>query len=160
MNQLKQWWEGLEVREQRLVLISLVVVGVGILYFAVWQPLQNELTTTQDKVRKAKQTLVWVKDNGQQIITIKGGGGQVTLGDQNLNRLVSSTAQQKNIAISRIQQNKEDVQVWIDKVEFSKLISWLGELKSSHGISVLNADLVAGDKKGLVRVRRLQLGSL
>jgi general secretion pathway protein M len=57
-----------------------------------------------------------------------------------------------------MQPQGNELQVWIDEVAFKDLLKWLEQLSLSEGLQVQGIDLTRGEKSGVVRVRRLQLG--
>ena len=70
---------------------------------------------------------------------------------------VNQTAKASDITLTRIQPSNDQVQVWIDEVDFNTLIAWLDGLDKT-GVQVLQADISQSGGAGLVKVRRLQLG--
>ena len=61
------------------------------------------------------------------------------------------------IAISRMQPQGEELQVWIDQAPFNDVLSWLQSLEKI-GVSILDIDITASDLPGQVKIRRLKLG--
>ncbi len=154
---MKAYWQQLEQKEKQLIslLIATLLLAGG--YWLVWQPLQNDISNTQRKVNVQTQTLADVKVIGQKIMNLQGGQvNSPEAGD--LNQLVSRSAKRNKIMITRIQAKAENLQVWIDDVNFNQFIAWLEQLNKQYGIEIQNIDLSVSDKKGMVKVRRLQLG--
>lgn len=154
---MKAHWQQLEQKEKQLigVLIATLLLAGG--YWLLWQPLQNDIANTQRKVNVQTQTLADVKAIGQKIMNLQGG--KVTRSDAgDLNQLVSRSAARDKIIITRIQAKTDSLQVWIDDVNFNKLTAWLEKLNKQYGIEIQNIDLSVSDTKGMVKVRRLQLG--
>ncbi|MCE2573548.1 type II secretion system protein GspM [Motilimonas eburnea] len=155
---MKDWWEGLASRERNLAILSAVVLVVGALYWGVYQPLSQALEQEQTRLKSHQQTLIWMKSKGQDIVNYqaqqRSGSGNV-----NLNQLIGNSARQSGITISRIQPKGNELEVWIDNIEFNKLLAWLKQLQERHGVVTLNTDLAVGDAPGTVKVRRLHLGA-
>ena len=154
---MKEHWQQLEQKEKQLIslLIATLLLAGG--YWLVWQPLQNDISNTQRKVNVQTQTLADVKAIGQKIINLQGG--QVSSPEAgDLNQLVSRSAKRNKIMITRIQAKEDTLQVWIDDVNFNQFTAWLEQLNKQYGIEIQNIDLSVSDKKGMVKVRRLQLG--
>ncbi|KXO09733.1 General secretion pathway protein M [Moritella sp. JT01] len=154
---MKAYWQQLEQKEKQLIslLIATLLLAGG--YWLVWQPLQNDISNTQRKVNVQTQTLADVKVIGQKIMNLQGGQvNRPEAGD--LNQLVSRSAKRNKIMITRIQAKADNLQVWIDDVNFNQLTAWLEQLNKQYGIEIQNIDLSVSDKKGMVKVRRLQLG--
>lgn len=154
---MKAHWQQLEQKEKQLVgiLIATLLLAGG--YWLIWQPLQNDIINTQRKVNVQTQTLADVKALGQKIMDLQGGQtNRADVGD--LNQLVSRSASGNKIVITRIQAKTDSLQLWIDDVNFNQLTTWLEKLNKQYGIEIQNIDLSVADAKGMVQVRRLQLG--
>ncbi len=154
---MKDWWEGLASRERNLAILSAVIIVVGALYWGVYQPLSDSLEQEQKRLKSNQQTLVWMKSKGQDIVNYQALNKSAS-GNVNLNQLIGNSARQSGIIISRIQPKGNELEVWIDNIEFNKLLAWLKQLQERHGVVTLNTDLAVGDAPGTVKVRRLHLG--
>ena len=154
---MKTWWLGLNSREQRLIGSLGAVVIVFILYSVIWQPLTNNIANTEKKVKRQQELLVWVK---QEVSRFKASGQHNTNAKAtgSLASIVNNAASRSGIAITRIQPQGEDLQVWIDNIAFNTLLEWLAQLSQQQGLAIKNIDLDATEVNGEVRVRRLQLG--
>ncbi|GIC79371.1 type II secretion system protein GspM [Moritella sp. F3] len=154
---MKAQWQQLEQKEKQLISILIATLLLAGGYWLLWQPLQDSIMNTQRKVNVQTQTLADVKVLGQKITELQGGQvARVDAGD--LNQLVSRSAARNKIAISRIQAKTDSLQVWIDDVNFNQLTAWLEKLNKQYAIEIQNIDLSVSDTKGMVKVRRLQLG--
>jgi len=150
------WWQQLNLREKKLILVMAPLVVVFIIYSFVWQPINNNITKTEKKIARQQQLLSWVKENTQRYKQAKLNGGTKTIGS--LSSIVNRTAGAHKITITRMQPQGDNIQVWIDEIAFNKLLQWLEQLSSNEGLYVSNIDLSDAEKPGVVRVRRLQLG--
>ncbi len=153
---MKAWWQQLNAREQRLVASLSAVLVVFILYNAIWRPLNNNIENGQNKLIRQQELLAWVTSETSKYNALKGHVSHASSGS--LSSIINRSAKSNNITIARIQPDSADVQVWIDNVSFSRLLTWLEQLASKEGIQVQNIDLTRADKAGEVRVKRLQLG--
>ena len=154
---MKQWWEGLNPREQQLVAVMSVIVVVFLFISLVWQPLNTNIEKSRIKLAKQQELAVWVSENVAQYKQLQKSGGKKSSGGS-LSSVVNRTAKQRAIAIARMQPQGDDLQVWIDEVAFNELINWLEHLTTNEGIIIQAADLAVGNVAGTVKVRRLQLG--
>jgi len=154
---MKAYWQQLEQKEKQLISILIATLLLAGGYWLLWQPLQNDITNTQRKVNVQAQTLLDVKRMGQKIIELQGGQAKQPEAIE-LNQLVSRSAARNKIVITRIQAKADNLQVWIDEVNFNQFTTWLEQLNKQYGIVIQNIDLSVSDSKGMVKVRRLQLG--
>jgi len=154
---MKAHWQQLEQKEKQLISLLIVTLLFAGGYWLLWQPLQSEIVNTQRKVNVQTQTLADVKAIGTKIVALQGGQTNRTeVGD--LSQLVSRSAKRNNIVITRIQAKADNLQVWIDDVNFNQFTVWLERLNKQYGVEIQNIDLSVADSQGMVKVRRLQLG--
>jgi general secretion pathway protein M len=154
---MKEWWQQLNVREQRLVVVMGSVVSLFVLYSFIWQPLNENIDKSEGKLARQQSLLTWVEANISLFEQAKqSGGNQKNSGS--IASIVNRSAGRNNITIARIQPQGEDLQVWVDKVPFDQLLNWLEHLANKEGLVVRNIDLSKSDQKGVVSVKRLQLG--
>ena len=63
MNALLEKYRALTEREQKLVLVSAVVMVIALFYFAVWAPLNSAIDQQKKLLDNQQSLLVWVKDS-------------------------------------------------------------------------------------------------
>jgi general secretion pathway protein M len=154
---MKIWWQQLKISEQRLVAVMGVVV-ICILFFSlIWQPLLEDFDNTQNKIKRQQLLLSVVQEGTQRYQQAKRNGAS-TQSKGSLSSIVNQSAGRNKITIARLQPQTDDLQVWIDEVPFSQLLDWLEYLANKEGLLVKSIDLSKADVKGVVKVRRLQLG--
>ncbi|MFT6895813.1 MAG: general secretion pathway protein M [Paraglaciecola sp.] len=157
MNKIKQKYSQLTEREQRLVLLSMVVMVIGLFYWLVWAPLNYSIATNQKAVTQQQQLLTWVQKNAGRAIQLRSAKGVGGNFNGSLPQAVNQTAAQVNIAISRMQPQGEELQVWVDQAPFNDVLSWLQALEKM-GIIILDLDITEADVVGHIKIRRLKLG--
>jgi len=153
---IKTWWQGLNVREQRLVWAMGSVISVFLLYALLWQPLNDNVTQTQKRLASRQALLTWVTENTARYQHVKSSTG-VKKSSGSLSSIVNRTANQQQLTITRMQPQGETLQVWLDSAPFTQLLFWLEHLANNEGLQVQAIDLTKSDNEGEVRVRRLQL---
>lgn len=153
---IKTWWQGLNLREQRLVSIMSSAVLVFLLYSLIWQPLNDNLAKTEKKLASRQALLTWVTENTARYQQVKSSGTSKK-GSGSLSSIINRTASQQQLTITRMQPQGDNLQVWLDSASFTQLLFWLEHLVNNEGLQVQAIDLTQSDKQGEVRVRRLQL---
>ncbi|ARD44733.1 type II secretion system protein M [Colwellia sp. PAMC 21821] len=153
---MKTWWQQLNIREQRLVLLMSGVISIFILYGLIWQPLNENIAQQKLKIERQQALLMWVEESTQRYQQAKRNSSGSS--GASLSSIVNRTSRANNIIITRMQPQGDDLQVWIDEISFNQLLTWLEKLASRDGLQVKNIDLSLADQQGVVRVRRLQLG--
>ncbi|GAC24142.1 MAG: type II secretion system protein M [Alteromonadaceae bacterium] len=157
MNTLKQKFSQLTEREQRLVLISAVVVVVGMFYWLVWSPLNQAIERDQKALDSQKSLLSWVQKNANRAIQLRAAKGVSAGFNGSLAQAANQTAANANIPIARMQPQGDELQVWVDQAPFNGVLDWLKSLEEM-GVSILDLDIAEADAPGQVKIRRLKLG--
>lgn len=89
---------------------------------------------------------------------MQGGQGRQIDTSGTLDGVVNRTAFNQKIKIARLQPQGQELQVWIDTVQFDDLLIWLASLADQHGVQVQVIEVARENlAPGLVKVRRLQL---
>ncbi len=157
MDKLKQKFHQLSEREQRLMLISAVAIAIGAFYWLVWAPLNTSLAQERIALENQQSLLSWVEKNANKVIQLRGSGKASASFNGSLPQAVNRSADKLGIAISRMQPQAEELQVWVDQAPFNDVLAWLQELED-QGIVILDLDVAEADVPGYVKIRRLQLG--
>ncbi|MCD9545992.1 type II secretion system protein M [Photobacterium carnosum] len=158
MAEIKAWWKALSQREQHLLLGAGSALMIAILYWGVWQPLNQRAIDAQNKINQQRQLLNWVEHKANQITALKRAGGTVNVSDEGLNQVINETTTRFKIDLIRMQPRNDALQVWVQPLPFDTLVNWLVYLQQSFGINTQFIDLSKTDKNGMVEVNRLQLG--
>ncbi|TEW53938.1 type II secretion system protein M [Psychromonas sp. RZ22] len=156
-EQIKDWWEGTTEREQQLSVISAVVIFVALIYFLLWQPITSNLADQQQRLRSSEQTLQWVETNAAKLVKAGVSEGKRPQRKVNLSQLINNTAKRNNINISRIQNQKNGVDIWINEVEFTQFLRWITALQNDSRVQVVSVDINRQKDQGMIKVNRLSL---
>lgn len=154
---MKDWWMNLQQREQRLVAALGSVLCIFVFYQLVWQPLTTGVSNAQQKLIRQQELLSWVETETARIAEYQKLQPTSNQG-ASLASIVNRSAQQAQIVIARLQPQSGGVLVWIDKINFNELLTWLARLSKEHGVKVINIDITQDSVSGNVAVKRLQLG--
>ncbi|MBV1840030.1 type II secretion system protein M [Photobacterium ganghwense] len=156
---MKAWWNGLSLREQRLVLGGGIALFIAILYWGIWQPMANSAANAETHLQRERQLLSWVSQKADEIVALRGTSGSTgSVSDKGLNQVINETTRRFQIEVIRMQPRSEAVQVWVKPVPFNTLVNWLSFLRDEHGIDTQFLDVTKTDRTGMVEVNRLQLG--
>lgn len=153
---INEKWQQLNKREKQLVSGMVTVIVIFLFYSLIWQPLNDNIAKAEKKIVKQQQLLAWVQENTARYKQQNGGSKKQSKGS--LSSIVNKTAAGARISIERIQQQGDDIQVWLEAVPFNNLLSWLEKLTKDQGLAIKNIDLSDSDQEGAVNVRRLQIG--
>lgn len=151
MKQLKLWWASLQPREQQLVSIAAVFLGIGAFYWLLWQPLHHSRITQQQAAENARAQLIWLQT---QLPKLSQQSGNLRT-SASLTEVVSQTSRNFQVQVSRMQPQNEQLQLSLEDIAFDQLLRWLHELQYQHGIRLIQLDIATSDIPGQVRVRRM-----
>ena len=165
-EQLQQRWQQLNSRERLLVSIAGVVLLICVVYFALWQPLQNGIEQRELQRNAQQETLSWVRENtGRYLALSKQSGtpqrstsnaGATELGD--IPRIVTEQARRLQLDVGRMSPEGQALVVVMNDVPFNQVLALLDALQSQAGLSIEQLDITRGNKPGHVHVRRLRVG--
>jgi general secretion pathway protein M len=153
-QELKEWFKGLEQREQHLLVLAGVVIGAIVIYLLAFKPLATNLDSVKSSYQSQQALRDWMQVQVQQLKQSKStGANQNNRGNRSVNVLINQTAAANQIQISRSQpRNENQYQIWLDKVTFSQLMTWLNNLQSEYGIFVYSINISKSEEEGMVRV--------
>ncbi|WP_417683664.1 type II secretion system protein GspM [Pseudidiomarina aquimaris] len=165
-EQLQQRWQQLNSRERLLVSIAGVVLLICVVYFALWQPLQNGIDQRELQRNAQQDTLSWVRENtGRYLALSKQSGtpqratsnaGATELGD--IPRIVTEQARRLQLDVGRMSPEGQALVVVMNDVPFNQVLALLDALQSQAGLSIEQLDITRGNTPGHVHVRRLRVG--
>lgn len=156
MKQYFSWFYNLTEREQKLVSIGGIAFVIALFYFLIWAPMQQDLAKQRNALNADKSLLVWINEQSDKAARLRGSSNSKAF-TGSLTQLVNSSARRNQVSVSRMQPQGENLQISVDRVNFTDLLTWV-EFLEAQGISILYSDVTETDAEGFVQVRRLQIG--
>lgn len=157
---MKEKWQQLSLREKRLVIITAIVVVITVVYFMIWQPLQDGIQTSRVRVKAQHQTLTQMQEQAaeaRQLLAAQRQAGS-NRSSSSLLVIIERTAQTKNLKsrLQKVQPEGEDsVRVWVENASFDQLIDWLALLENRNTIYVSEIIIERQKEPGRVNSRIL-----
>ena len=138
---MKDWLEGLEPRERRLVLAGATLVGLLLVYLLLLAPLLAAYGERAGRVEQQRADLAWMQQAAARIQQLQGQGGAPggALGDRSLLAVVDGSAREAGLgnALRRVRPDGTlAVRVWFEGVPFDALVEWLGRLDREYRVQV------------------------
>ncbi|MEM0912239.1 MAG: type II secretion system protein M [Pseudomonadota bacterium] len=156
VQELKSWFNSLQLRERGLVALAAVVTLIFVFYIVIWSPLNNALVENRNALDDDKALVKWLQEQSFRARLLQDSGDVPSISGS-LTQVVNQTTRGTSIGISRLQPIGDNLQVSIESVPFNELLSWLNNLET-RGVIILQSDIVDTDDSGIVQVRRLVLG--
>lgn len=151
------WWQGLEIRQQRLFLGAALVLAAVLAYVWVWEPLVESRAIERGRVAQQQALADWLAALEPLVEQLRRDGGQAHgLADRSLLGLADETARAAGLAgaLSRIEPTGEnEVRLWLDDAEFVATLSWLENLSRGYPIRISQMQVDRARRPGRVNVR-------
>lgn len=151
-QQITQWWQNLAQREQRLVVVCIPILLLGIFYWLIWQPLHQAQQRNHMALQQLEQQ--W-RSLQQAKPLLQQTAGPIERSGGSLAQIISTSSRNYNIRVSRMQPQNDQLQLVLEDVAYEQIIPWLHQLHYQNGVRLLHIDLAATDNSGIVRVRRM-----
>ena len=161
MKQLEEvlnWYHGLQQRERQLVLAAAAMVIVTLLYLVIWEPIINGVSDQKQKYQTQVDILDWMQDAASEVRSLRAAGASKR--NINSNQPVSLLVEQSATAaglkpyLTKLESTSDKgARVTIDAASFDQILLWLNTLQSRYGITVSSANLDRDDKPGAVNAR-------
>ena len=151
MEQLKQWYAGLEDNEQKIVLIASALLTLLILVFGIIKPMNDKVSSLEMKIKTKQSTISEWQTNMPKLLASKGSAQSG--GNQSLSNIVTTSTRRFNLRVSRVQEKASgEMQVWFDNVPFNDFVRWVAELNNRYQVSVATANIRNKDRNGLTSI--------
>lgn len=157
LQPLKVWFEQQSERDQLMLKVAAVVLAFAVVYWGIWQPVTQAVAAQSQRLTQQENLYTWVQQQGRKAQSLQSTNAQRPQLNGSLVQVINATAAQSGLRLSRIQPRGEEVQVFIDEIEFNRLMGWLALLET-RGALILQIDVAEASAPGLVKVRRLELG--
>lgn len=136
---MKDWFFGLENREQTAVLTAAVFVAFALFYFALWAPLDRSQQGLRQSVSTWERSLAELKP---LIAGIQAGQRNPQASNssrQSMVVIVDTTLRERSLyeSLQRSQPtNANGIRVEFKDVPFDDMMRWLGDLNSRYAMRV------------------------
>ena len=147
---MKEWFAGLNQREQLSLVALGFALGLYFLYMLAWAPLaehRNRLTLQNQSTAESLQRV----DAMVSEITRLRAGGVASTAQRNLTALVNQSTNRYSLQVSRLQPNSRgDIQVRLENAVFDDLVAWLDEIENREGLLVTEVAITRTGSSGRV----------
>ncbi len=156
---MMEYWNNLNARQQRVLMIAAAILGALLIYVWVWEPLIETRTAERERVAQQQALLDWldaIAPLAEQLRQAGSGERAESLGERSLLGLADETARAAGLAgaLTRIEPAGErQVRVWLDGADFVATMGWLEGLSRSQPIRVGQLQVDRSRSRGQVNVR-------
>ena len=147
LNDLKlQWqqlWQGLSVKDQRALMLMAAVLGLALLYFAVWLPSETAKQQSQQRLQAAQVKWQWLNQQLPKLSAPRSPLPAQKIRDVNgLLQYVQTQLRQLNLyqQLDKIETRGQKVTVSFKSVEAPRLFRWLSQ-QERQGLVATSVDM-------------------
>ena len=150
MNKLRAWYAGLQEREQRVVLIGAIALGLIVLVGGILLPMQSAVSGAVKAAATKREDLVWMRAHELEIRSstpppADTGEAPVVLVDR-----VGREAGLGG-ALRGTQPNPTGgVRVQLEAAPFNAVVTWLDSLDRRYGVAIESITLDRSAAPGIV----------
>jgi len=152
---VKEWFTSLAPRERAMVSIAAVVVALALVYAVAWNPLTASVSRLQQSVEEQQALKQWMQQAAAEVNQLRGAAG-ASDDHRSLLAVVDQTSKQSQLgpAVKRIEPDGQElVRVSLEQASFDDMMSWLGSLQRSFGVSVADVSIDRQAASGRVNAR-------
>jgi general secretion pathway protein M len=151
MNKLKAWYGSLQQRDQRVVALGGVALGLIILIGGILMPLQSAVSRAIQASETRREDLVWMRINAPEI-RARGGDIPADTGEVPV-VLVDRVGREAGLAgsLRGTQPNTTGgVRVQLEAAPFDTMVTWLDTLDRRYGLAIESITVDRTPAPGLV----------
>ncbi|MDC0610015.1 type II secretion system protein M [Vibrio sp.] len=157
---IKSWWLSLSKREQNLMAILAIALGIFVIYFGMVQPAISSVESARSRAASERALLTWVENQANQIVSLRRSSDQISADNSiPFNQMINNSSQQYGLKLIRVQPRDDSYQVWFEPTSFNQFVDFIDYLQSQYGIRIEALELSRGNQPGLVEIKRLQMTS-
>jgi general secretion pathway protein M len=150
MNKILAWYAGLQQREQRMVAIGGIVVGLLILVMGILVPLQSTVSSAVTRNATKREDLEWMQVNAPEI-RAAGNDLPANTGEAPV-VLVDRVGREAGLAgaMRGTQPSGTGVRVQLEAAPFDTMITWLATLDERYGLAIESITVDRAVRPGVV----------
>lgn len=136
---IAQRWQHLPGRERLALTLLAGFLALVLLYVMVWQPVVKRLERAREYYQSQQVLYTYMQENAPKARGL--GTAKVVLASEQLQGLVTSSAQQRGLSLERLDNDgSSGLLISLAKAPFESLLLWLGELQS-QGVRLADVNL-------------------
>jgi len=152
---LKNRWQGLQTREQKILRYSVGFLGLLLFYLLIIDPVYSGRDDAEQRLRSAQEAFSVAQRQAFDLKASSSNPGTSESGS--LLTQVESSAQQQGLrnALRRLQPSgNNQIQVSLEGASYDQLMQWLGNL-NQQGVRAQRVDIQLDRKTDLLGVQLL-----
>ena len=150
LQQLQARYEAMSPNDRRALQWLVAFLSAASFYLLVWEPVS--VWNEEQKADYQRQELAyeWVQENIGQTIDLQKK--QKSTGQKDLSSIISGSAKQAGVSLSRVQPDRKGLGVWLEDAAYQKLLAWLLVLDGRFNLNIQQIRIDKGREEGRVKV--------
>lgn len=150
VKRLNQLYQQQSARDQRMLVILAISLGLALIWFGMITPMQNYRLAQQQYRQQAESQYQWLLNNADTVKSLLSSHqNNANVSEQNLSGIISASARQHGIGVSRLASGDgQAVRLSLNNAEFDQVVVWLGKLAIEEGIRVASIQLNNPNQQG------------
>jgi general secretion pathway protein M len=156
IQELKQRFERLNLRERLLVSAAAGTLALALLFILIFEPLQASVDRLRTDVAEMQGLAAELAQARSLVLSGRNGVGAIQGQGRSLLSIIDQSGKENGLAsaITRMQpEGDATVRVWLEQADFAALVRWLDKLESGYGVTVTEVAIDRESQPGLVRAR-------
>jgi type II secretory pathway component PulM len=149
---MKEWFAGLNQREQMSLLFLGLALVLYLLYMFVWAPLAEEREQLALQNTAIAESQVRVDAMVSELLQLRQSGVKTGSG-RNLTSVINESTGRWQLPVMRLQPNSRgEIQVRLENAAFDAVLQWLYHMEHTEHMLVREVSLTQASTVGLVNV--------
>lgn len=158
LQQLKQWYFLLPVKEQWMVSGTGIFIAVTLFYLMLWEPVHLGLDSAQQKQLSQQDIILWMQQASTEVKTLRASGSKGFIRDKNkpVNLVIETTLTNAGLksSLKKIESSgNKGTRVTLDDAAFNQILVWLNTMATFNNIHVVSANIERSSKAGRADAR-------
>lgn len=163
---MKDWFDSLDSREKRILIIGASVLFLALMYLLAWEPFIKKSATLEESNLENAALVAWMEQSAEEAkelqAKLQASGPTGSSKGQSLLGIIDKTAKRDKLgkAVKRVQPDGQSkARVWLESANFNDMIKWLESLQRREGIHIVTSVVEKLDEDGLVNARLVLEGA-
>lgn len=158
---MKEWFNNLPRREQVLLIVAAVLIALFVIVNGVYKPILDKKQRLENANAAMAKDIAWANQTGDEIRQLRGQSNAPRGGRMSLSQMADQAAERHQLRVARFQPSgNSEAQIWLEKVEYNKVLAWLDQLESDYGLTIKAAAINSANVSGFVTARiRIKKGA-
>ncbi|WP_422133317.1 type II secretion system protein GspM [Endozoicomonas sp. ALD040] len=149
--QLRAKYELMPEKDRRALHLLTALLLLASVYLFVWKPITEWSEKQQEEFTHQQSIYEWMADNVDQAKQAqrkqRAAGAK-----KDLSTIVSGSARQSELTLSRVQPDRKGLGVWIEDAAYQKLLAWMVALDTRYEVTIQQIKIDRGKEEGRVKV--------